>query len=128
MKILSSIKKVLVAGATSLLVVGCSGGMGDGCCGWSAKEVTGSGQVKRVIKNTPIVCPDHYLVDISMGVMRNGVGSMSTHDVSLFIEDKFVAELKEAAEKGEIIDFTYDRRRAPVCINEDRLTSFKKSQ
>lgn len=122
---MKNIKKILISTLTSLLFVGCSGGMGDGCCGLSAREVTGSGQVKRVIKNTPLLCPDHYMVDISMGVMRDGVGSMSTHDISMFIEDKFVDGLKDAAEKGQLVEFTYDKRRASWCIDEDRLTSFK---
>jgi hypothetical protein len=118
-------KKLLLHVFMSLMVVGCAGGMGDGCCGWSQKEVTGSGQVKKVAKVTPIVCPDYYVVDISLGVMRNGVGSMSTHDIQLFIQDKDVENLKAIAEVGGIVDFTYDERRSPNCVDGLRLTSFK---
>jgi hypothetical protein len=118
-------KKHLLSILMCLLVVGCAGGMGDGCCGWSQKEVTGSGQVKKVAKMTPVFCPDYYVVDISLGVMRNGVGSMSTHDMELFIQDKDVESLRAIAEVGGIVDFTYDQRRSPWCVDGDRLTSFK---
>lgn len=125
---MKNIKKFLAAMLTSLLFIGCSGGMGDGCCGWSAREVTGSGQVKKVSKHTPIICPDYYEVDISMGVMRDGVGSMSHHDITLYIDDKFAKDLQEAAKAGEIVDFTYDVRRIELCVNRDRLTSFEKTK
>lgn len=118
-------KKILMSLLCCLSVVGCSGGMGDGCCGWSHKDTTGSGQVKQVGKETPIVCPDYYRVYVSLGVMRNGVGSMSTHDMTMFIEDKDVPALKDAAEKGAVIDFVYDTRRMGNCVDEDRMTSFK---
>jgi hypothetical protein len=110
--------------ASCLIMAGC-GGMNDGCMGWSAREITGSGQVKRVWKETPMLCPDSYAVDISLGVMRNGVGSVSTQDIVLFVEEKDVAKLKIAAEMGAIIDFTYDVRRETVCVNNKRMTSFK---
>jgi hypothetical protein len=74
---------------------------------------------------TPMVCPDYYVVDISLGVMRNGVGSMSTHDIELFIQDKDVEALRSIAEVGGIIDFMYDERRSPWCVDGLRLTSFK---
>lgn len=118
-------KKFLMHAFIALMVVGCSGGIGDGCCGWSSKDTTGSGQVKKVGKVTPIFCPDYYVVDVSLGVMRNGVGSMSTHDMNFYIEPKDVEQLKTAAEVGAIIDFTYDVRRFAWCVDDDRMTSFK---
>jgi len=118
-------KKLLATAFMCFMVVGCSGGMNDGCAGWSAKEVTGSGQVKRVWKETPIICPDYHMIDISLGIMRNGIGSMSGHDMFLYLPDKDVAGLKKAAEDSSIIDFTYDRRRFSWCANSDRMTSFK---
>ena len=118
-------KKITMSIICSLFVMGCSGGMNDGCMGWEAKEITGSGQVKRVGKETPLLCPDYHKVDISLGVMRNGVGSMSTQDMILFVEDKDVSALKSAAEAGSIIDFTYDQRRASWCVTDHRMTSFK---
>lgn len=106
-------------------VVGCMGGMGDGCCGYSQKDITGSGQIKKVGKISPFTCPDYYQVDISLGVMRNGVGSMSHQDITLAIDDKDVKAMKAAAETGAIVDFTYDTRRVSICVEDDRLVSFK---
>jgi hypothetical protein len=117
-------KKLFLHVLMSLMVIGCAGGMGDGCCGWSKKEVTGSGQVKKVGKVTPLVCPDHYIVDISLGVMRNGVGSMSNQDMNFFIEEKHVESLRAIAAVGGIVDFTYDERRYAWCVDHQRLTSF----
>jgi hypothetical protein len=119
------IKKSLFSLFCSFAVVGCAGGMGDGCCGWSGLDITGSGQVKTVRHTSPIVCPDYYEVDISLGVMRNGVGSMSTQDKQFYIPDNMVPELKKAAANGSIVEFTYDERRSSVCVPDDRLKSFK---
>lgn len=118
-------KSLLVGLFCSVAVVGCAGGMGDGCCGWTGREISGTGQVKKVRLDTPIWCPDYHEVDISLGVMRNGVGSMSTHDMKLFIPESMVAELKKAAEASAIINFTYDERRSGLCVPSDRMTSFK---
>lgn len=117
-------KKILSIALISLAVIGCSGGMSDGCWGWKAKDMDGSGQVKRVGKMTPQFCPDYSIVDISLGVMRDGKGSMSVHDMELFIEPQHVPALKLAAEQGEIIKFTYDVRRTENCVPKERLTSF----
>lgn len=108
-----------------LTLIGCSGGFNDGCAGWSGKEITGSGQVKRVGKDVGIVCPDYSYVDISLGVMRNGVGSMSTEDIYLFIDEKDVQVFREASKIGAIVDFTYDDRRMSNCVVNKRMTSFK---
>jgi hypothetical protein len=122
-------KNMLVGLFCSIAVVGCAGGVGDGCCGWSGRDISGVGQVKKVRLDTPILCPDYHEVDISLGVMRNGVGSMSTNDMTLFIPENLVPELKKAAEAGALINFTYDERRASWCVGTtDRLTSFKLAQ
>jgi hypothetical protein len=119
---------------TSLAVVGCAGGMGDGCCGWSGKEITGLGQVKKVGLESNLVCPDYYQVDIALGIMRNGFGCMSTHDQRFFvpdsiqrffIPDSMLKDFRTAAEKSSIVNFSYDVRRASSCVNNYRITSFK---
>lgn len=120
-----NIKKIIGTILICFGVVGCAGGMGDGCCGYTKKDQTGSGQVKKVGKISPLICPDYYQVDLSLGVMRNGVGSMSHQDITLAIDDRDVKAMKAAAEAGAIIDFTYDTRRVIVCVEEDRLSSFK---
>lgn len=95
-------------------------------CGYSDKDVTASGQVKAVSHKTPIVCPERDVVDISLGVMKNGVGSMSTHDMYLVVYDPAsLATLKEAAKKSAIVDFTYNDARFRWCNETEELTSVK---
>lgn len=107
-------------------VIGCSGGMSDGCCGWSETEVTGAGQIKQVSKRSPsLFCPDYYMIDVSLGIMRNGSGSVSKEDINIFIEEKDVAELRSAAANSSIIEFTYNTRRFSNCVVNKRMTSFK---
>lgn len=122
---MNKIKSFALSVLTSLAVIGCAGGMGDGCCGWSGREISGTGQVKRVGLESNIVCPDYYEVDISLGIMRNGVGSMSTHDMKFFIPDGMVKDFRTFAEKSSIVNFSYDERRSPWCVNQHRITSFK---
>lgn len=98
-------------------------------CGYSDKDVTASGQVKAVSHKTPIVCPERDVVDISLGVMKNGVGSMSTHDMYLVVYDPAaLATLKEAAKKSSIVDFTYNDARFRWCNETEELTSVKFSE
>lgn len=82
------------------------------------------GQVKKVHHNTPLVCPDYYTVDVSMGVMRNGTGSMSTQDIELVAEGKELIEfLTKANTSGRIVKVDYSVRRAVVCWPEERIDS-----
>lgn len=120
-----NIKNVLVGLFCSLAMVGCAGGVGDGCCGWSGMDITGSGQVKRVSKVSPMICPDYYAVDISLGVMRNGVGSVSKEDMILYLPDNMLIDMKRAAESSAIINFVYNERRSSNCVPDARLLSFK---
>ena len=122
---MNNIKSIMLSVFASLAVVGCAGGMGDGCCGWSGKEITGTGQVKKVGLESNLLCPDYYEVDISLGIMRNGVGSMSTHDQKFFIPDSMLKDFRTAAEKSSIVNFSYDVRRGGWCVNDHRITSFK---
>lgn len=120
-----NVKKFFTGLLCSLAFVGCAGGVSDGCCGWSGREINGTGQVKTVRLDTPIGCPDYHEVDVSLGVMRGGVGSMSTHDMTLFVPEDLVPKMKEAAAAGALINFTYDERRSAWCVPGARLTSFK---
>lgn len=36
--------------------------------------LSGTAQVKKVEHDTPLICPDQVNVDLSLGVMQNGVG------------------------------------------------------
>lgn len=122
---MNNIKNITIAILASITIIGCSGGMNDGCGGWSEKEISGTGQVKRVGLQNNIVCPNYYEADISLGIMRNGVGSVSTHDMVFFIPDSMLKDFRTYSEKGSIVNFTYDVRRFDWCVNEFRLTSVK---
>jgi hypothetical protein len=93
-------------------------------CGNVQKDSEAVGQVKKVTNTTPIICFDYQAVDISMGVMRNGVGSMSTQDIWFYIPDKSLAKtLRSAAESGKLVKITYDVRRWAPCSEDHWITS-----
>ena len=82
-----------------------------------------TGQVKRVAHMTPLICPIHDRVDVSMGVMRGGVGSMSTQDLWLYIPDPDDARLlKQAAQTGQLVEISYDTARLRFCVDEETVT------
>jgi hypothetical protein len=93
-------------------------------CGKSSMGSEMTGQVKRVNHSTPLICPEYYDADISMGVMRNGVGSMSTADEWMWVPDRTMyAKLKESAESGALVKVTYDIHRIAFCHEEAEITS-----
>lgn len=93
-------------------------------CGNSSAGNELEGQVKRVIRRTPLICPDYTEADISLGVMRNGVGSMSKEDVALRVEDsRQIETLKAAAKSGAIVSVDYDVNRVTICVPDHLLTS-----
>ncbi len=93
-------------------------------CGNSSAGNELEGQVKKVIRRTPIICPDYTEADISLGVMRNGVGSLSKEDVVLRVEDNGQIEtLKAAAKSGAIVSVSYDVNRVTICVPDHLLTS-----
>jgi len=93
-------------------------------CGMSSTENEAVGQVKKVVKKTPLICSDYAEADISLGVMRNGVGSVSHEDVALAVdntETATLATLRKAAETGAIVKVTYDVKRVSPCWPDHRL-------
>jgi len=83
--------------------------VGLAACGNSSTDNELTGQVKKVVHNTPIICPNYVTADLSLGVMRNGVGSMSSQDVWVTVEDKDqIKLLEEAAKSGAIINAKYN--------------------
>lgn len=107
--------KHLFGAAALILLFGCGNSSTDG-------ELTG--QVKKVTHVTPLFCSDYYAVDISLGVMRNGTGSMSTQDMWLTIrDDRDMTFLRSAAENGQIVKVRYDTKRMAICTEEHILTS-----
>ncbi len=85
-------------------------------CGYSSRKNDLTGQVKKVIHHTPLVCPDYVEVDVSLGVMRNGTGSISNQDVWLVVTDKADEQkLDAAAVSGAPVKVTYDDKRFFWC-------------
>jgi hypothetical protein len=92
-------------------------------CGYTSRGNDMIGQAKKVNHNTPLICPDFDDVDISLGVMQNGVGSMSTQDVWLYVPDRRDYQtLKEAVQKGAIVKITYDVQRVAFCVEQHIVT------
>lgn len=92
-------------------------------CGYASRNNELIGQVKKVKHHTPLICPDYTDADISLGVMRNGVGSMSSEDVWIYIPTQELAnKLTHAAETGELVKVNYDVKRLALCLPEAQMT------
>jgi hypothetical protein len=84
----------------------------SGCWGYLAKDNELIGQVKKVEKNTPLICPDYVSADITLGVMKNGTGSLSKEDVWVVVADKDQEKiLRQANETGQLVKIKYDQKR-----------------
>lgn len=97
-----------------------------GCLGHTSSDNELTGQVKRVQNKTPLLCPDYTHVDISLGVMRGGVGSMSTQDIWLWVKNPAdIPALMKAAENGAIVKVKYSvaRGRWFNCVEHEELDS-----
>ena len=84
-------------------------------CGYSARDTEAVGQVKRVMNNTPMFCSDFIDVDLSLGVIRNGVGSVSTQDIWIVVSKSDAEILKKANEEGQLVKIVYDQQRFSWC-------------
>lgn len=85
-------------------------------CGYTSTASTLTGQAKALVHQTPIFCPERVDVDVSLGVMRNGVGSMSTQDVWLTVPNQHdVDTLTRAADEGALVKIIYDAYRVTWC-------------
>ena len=92
-------------------------------CGYTSRDNELIGQVKKTMHNTPIFCSDYNDVDISLGVMRNGVGSMSTQDKWLVVTEKeHLKILKQANDSGQIVKIVYDTKRVTFCTGREFIT------
>ena len=103
-----------------LLVVG---------CGYSSVNNDAAGQVKQVHTVTPLFCSDYVEVALSLGVVRNGTGSISKEDIVLALEpgDPLIPTAKAAATSGALVQFRYDEKRWPagLCWPTKRLTDLR---
>jgi len=84
-------------------------------CGYASRDTEAVGQVKRVMNNTPILCSDFIDVDLSLGVIRNGVGSVSNEDIWIVVSRPDAEILKKANEEGQLVKITYDQQRFAFC-------------
>lgn len=93
-------------------------------CGYSSKGNELVGQAKKVVNQTPILCEERSDADISLGVMRNGVGSMSTQDLWLTVPNEADKKLlTEAASQGLLVKVNYDIKRWTWCWEDHIVTS-----
>lgn len=82
----------------------------------AGKGNTAIGQAKKVYHTTPIFCSDWDAADLSLGVMKDGAGSMSTQDMWFVVEDADVLKtLTAAVASGALVNVTYDDRRFSWC-------------
>lgn len=92
-------------------------------CGYQAKDNELVGQVKKVVERTPLICGDYTEADVSLGVLRNGNGSMSREDVELRVNNDADRKLlKHAAETGAPIKANYDIKRIVFCGPDHIIT------
>lgn len=105
-----------------LLSVACTG-----CWGYSSLDNEAVCQPKKLHHNTPLICADYDTIDVSMGVMRNGVGSMSTEDIEMAFDPRNQAAneelLKQAIDKGKLVRLRYNDRRFSWCQEMKQVTS-----
>lgn len=79
--------------------------------------------MKKVEKKTPLICGDYTRADISLGVIHNGVGSLSQEDVWVYVSNDGDAQiLQQAVKSGELVRATYDKYRVQICLEDHRLT------
>lgn len=98
-------------------------------CGRTSVDNELTGQVKKVAHKTPIFCWDNVEVDISLGVMRNGVGSMSAQDVFLTVTSaEDVKKLEAAAATGALVTVKYDEMRVNWCWHDLVIKSVAESK
>lgn len=117
-------KTLYIAGGilviVGLLLGSCAAGFH---LGWSSFDNEVVGQVKRVQYRTPILCLNYTETDISLGVLRNGVGSISTEDKWFWVPNPSDAELlKQAQDVGALVRVSYNAARFRWCVEEDMIT------
>jgi len=92
--------------------------------GWSQRGNELTGQVKKLHHYTPLICPDYDTVDVSLGIMQNGTGSMSTHDMTLYVPDQTLyRQLDDFRKSGAPANITYDVARLRWCVDEEMVTA-----
>lgn len=92
-------------------------------CGFMSVDNELVGQVKKTHHSTPLICSDYQQADISLGVMRNGTGSLSTQDMWVTVPDKDDFQtLKKAEQSGQLVKITYNTKRFAFCTDMEIIT------
>lgn len=95
----------------------------QGCLGDTSKDNELTGQVKKVQHHTPLILPNYNAADVSLGVVRNGVGSMSGQDLWLYVPNAADYEtLSKAAESGAIVKLKYNVARCRFYVQKEEVT------
>ncbi len=89
-------------------------------CGYSSVSNEAIGQVKKVTNQTPILCPNYKMADIIIGsqqalYIQNASGA-APHTMIVVNEEQDKI-LRQAAEKGKSVKFTYSEKRAVFCTD-----------
>lgn len=94
-------------------------------CGYKSRDNEIIGQVTKIEKHTPLfLCVDFNTVTISLGVTRNGIGSVSHEDLILYVPtEELSKKLKSASEQGKLVKIKYDSARNKLCTPREILTS-----
>lgn len=96
-------------------------------CGYRSRDNELVGQIKKVELHTPLVCPAYYSVDLSLGIIQNGIGSMSREDIELLIPTtEMYQQLKDA--NGKLVKVRYNTTRTRICFPFDRATAIAIAQ
>lgn len=96
-------------------------------CGHTSMDNEMTGQAKKLTHETPLICPDYIAFDLSLGVMQNGTGSMSTQDIWFVVRNvQDFERLKAAVEAGKIVKVKYNELRgfSAFCVYDHEMTGF----
>lgn len=95
-------------------------------CGYSHLNNELIGQPKAIEATTPLFCPNQNILHLSLGVMRHGVGSMSTEDILINIpDDNLALRLQPVVKAGKLINAQTNEARLRWCNEEKELVSFE---
>ncbi len=104
------IRNIVLGLSLCLMATGCD------ACGNSSVNNELVGQPKRLHNETPIVCENRVDLDISLGFMKDGVGSVSTHDTHMTVPNpKDVETLNRAINENKLVKVYYNEARFNWC-------------
>lgn len=108
-------RKIISVAAIALLALG---------CGRSSVDSEIVGQPKKIVKQTPIFCENYTDVDISLGFVKDGVGSMSNQDIWLTVPNQSdIDTLNKAVDENKLVKVIYDEYRTNFCWNSHVVKS-----